>query len=207
MTKALTASGKRRRKRHRTISLPGGETVEQRPGRKGAREPARPADEVALFARVRQTGLSLDDARSDMAGCVVGRRLMDERDREELWRAVKHMRRVVIAYDNACRAPRRHAQCLRIMTPPEAMHADASSPAPDDRTQEERDRAAVSAWMALQGWLDHTDRPARSACIRHVVDEPDQPVTDWPGIICALRCVADGIGGRKVVARFRAHAR
>jgi len=81
------------------------------------------------------------------------------------------------------------------------MEATADSPAWDDRPQEDRDRAAVSAYMALQGWLDHCDRPARSACLRAVVD--DAGVADLPGIVLALQCVVDGNAGRKIVWRGR----
>ena len=207
MTKARTRTQKRaqrRKARETTITLPGGETAPQRPTQ-GQRERKEPADMVALQARVRQTGMTQEQAKHEMAGCAVGRRLMLDHieDRAALWEAVKHMRRVIVAYDRSIGAPSRHAQCLRIMLPTERMEADASSPAPDLREPEERDRAAQAAWMALKGWLSHADYAAREACTRAVVDEPDEPIADWSGVVLALRCVSEGIKGHQIKLRAR----
>ena len=160
---------------------------------------------VALSARIRQTGMTAEQARHEMAGCAVGRKLMLDHipDRDSLWEAVKHMRRVVVAYDRSIGAPSRHAQCLRIMLPSERMEASASSPAPDLREPEERDRQAQAAWMALKGWLSHADCAAREACTKAVVDEPDEPIADWSGVVLALRCVSEGLRGQVVTVRER----
>lgn len=204
-SKARTATQKRaqrRKARAEYISLPGGETAPQMPAGRDRRHTNQGENpmQTAINARIRQTGLSQDDAKTPMAGCAVGRRLMIDHtpDRAELWQAVQHMRMTWLAYDRANGSPNRHAQCLRIMAPTPALHADASSPAPDLRTQDERDRAAVTAWMRLQGWLSYTDAAAYGAAVRHVVDEPDQPVSDWCGIVLALQCVSDGIKGRPI---------
>ncbi|MDD7973433.1 hypothetical protein [Roseinatronobacter alkalisoli] len=210
-TRARTAAQKRRDKRkarQATITLAGGLKAPQRPTGRDRRHTNQQEDDpmqTAIQARMRHTGLTADRARLDMAGCAVGRRLLTDRisDAEDLWQAVRHLRSVIITYDRAVRAPNRHAQCLRIMAPTDTMHADASSPPPDERTPEERDRQAVTAYMALQGWLSHADGAARSACLRHVVDEPDEPVRDWSGIVLALRCVSDGIKGQKLQWRGR----
>lgn len=195
------------RKRHKTakITLPGGQSIPQPPTQGARNDLDRDPMGVVLEARARQAGISRDEARNQMLGCAVGRMLITGRtnDRDELWEAVQHMRKVMLAYDRAIGSPKRHAQCLRIMTPPERFEADAASPAPDMRTEEERDKAAASAWVTLKGWLSFTDYAAREACKRAVVDEPDQPITDWPGVILALRCVADGMKGRNVVVRER----
>ena len=144
-------------------------------------------------------------ARSDMAGCEVGISLLLDNiaadHRADLWGAVKHMRRVWVAYDRALGAPNRHAACLRILLPVDRMEASASDPAPDDRPEEERYRSAISAWMAVQGWLGYCDGRARSACIAAVVD--DASVSDWAGVKLALACIADGMAGRKVLYRGR----
>ena len=169
-------------------------------------QPADPEPQrVALSARIRQTGMTAEQARHEMAGCAVGRKLMLDHiaDRADLWEAVKHMRRVIVAYDRSIGAPSRHAQCLRIMLPTDKLEASASSPAPDLREPEDRDRAAQAAWMALKGWLWHADYAAREACTRAVVDEPDEPITDWTGVVLALRCVSEGIKGQVVKVRER----
>ena len=210
MTRATSVAERRRRRKKRQtgITLPGGAKAPQRAtGRDRRHTNQREEDpmQTAIQARMRHTGLTAGRARHEMAGCAVGRRLLVDHiaDAGELWEAVRHMRSVCITYDRAVRAPNRHAQCLRIMAPTDTMHADASSPPPDERSPEERDRQAVAAYMALRGWLAHADNAAQSACLRHVVDEPDEPVRDWSGVVLALRCVSDGIKGRKVQWRGR----
>jgi hypothetical protein len=203
MTKALTQAAKRRKKRSRTITLPGGELAHQR-ANMGPQEAKEPADVVVLAARARQTGAAYDDCRNPMLGCVVGRRLMVEhvQDRDDLWRAVMHMRRVVVAYDRSL-GVNRHPQCANILAPAEKLEASASSPAADLRTPEDKARQAQAAWMALHGWMNYADPAARVACERAVVDEPDQPIADWSGVVLALRCVVDGLAGKPVQLRAR----
>jgi hypothetical protein len=144
--------------------------------------------------------------REPIYGCRVGRRLAKEvktiDHRSDLWQAVQHIRRVWVAYDRAIGAPQRHAQCLKILLPADPMGGVSLSM--DGRTQEERDRAAVSAWMVLQGWLDHVDRAARSATIAAVVD--DAALRNWAGIVAALECVSEGIKGQRVNSRFTTKA-
>lgn len=196
-----------KKKHKQVITLAGGETAPQRPtglDRWHTHQDPDPPGKV-MEARVRQTGLPLEEVKGQIMGCAVGRRLRLDHinDRDELFEAVQHMRRVTVAYDRAVGSPKRHAQCLRIMTPPERFEADAASPAPDMRSDEERDRQAVAAWTTLQGWLLMADYRARVACKSAVLDEPDLPIADWSGVVLALRCVADGMKGRKMVDRRR----
>jgi hypothetical protein len=181
-----------------------------RPARPTAAERAEDAQAVVLTARLRQMTLpDTDDnraaVRSAMAGCAVGRRIMATvaNDRQALWGAVCHIRQAYAAYGRALGSPPRHAQCLRILAPTGALHADAATPAPDLRDDATRARHAVSAYMAVHAAWGYTDKPAQSACIRAVVDEPDGPVTDWQGVASALLCVADMLAGRKMVWRGR----
>ena len=201
MTKAKTKAARRRIRRSSTITLAGGEMATQRPAQ-GHREPIETADTVVLQARVRQTGTS--DPRNIMLGCTVGRRLLIEHisDRAELWQAVMHIRKVTVAYDRSL-GVNRHPQCANILAPAEKMQADASSPAADLRTPEDKARQAVAAWSTLKAWLSMADYRARVSCERAVVDEPDQPLTDWSGVVLALRCVADGLAGRPLRDRAR----
>jgi hypothetical protein len=212
------ATRKRRRKK-RNITMPGGETRDP-PQRQGERNDLKPREDpmgTVIEARRRFMGNMADkvDLRSAMAGDDLGRAILraDLVRRPDgkpdatynpgaLWDAVSHMRRTVAAYDRACGAPSRHPKCLGILTPPDRLEATAESPAFDDRPQAERDRAAVAAYMSLQGWLGHCDARARSACLRAAVD--DAGVSDLPGIVAALQCVVDGKAGRKIVWRGRA---
>lgn len=196
--------------------MPGAEPVAA-PAVPGQHKPKEDPMQTVLDARRRFMGEKADkvDLRSAMAGDDLGRALLkappvlDGIDGEPheaytaaiLWDAVTHMRRTVAAYDRACGAPLRHPKCLSILTPPDHLEATAESPAFDDRPDAERSRAAVSAYMTLQGWLCYTDARSRTACLRAVVD--DAGVSDLPGIVLALQCVADGRAGRKMLWRGR----
>lgn len=167
------------------------------------RDPAR----QALEARCRQMGepvtrASLREARAPWRGCNAGRAMAEAvaaDERAELWDAICHMRRVQLAHDLAIGAPRRHAQCLRLMLPVEALEADAAAPPPDTRSPEERLRSATQALMAVEGWLGWTDAAAAGECRRVVLD--DVECRSPAALLRALRCVADGISGRRMVYR------
>lgn len=170
------------------------------------RDPAR----AALEARCRQLGLAptranVRDVRAPWWGCKAGAAMatavQDDAGRAELWDAICHMRRVQVAFDRAIGAPSRHATCLRLLLPVERMEADADAPPADDRPEADRYRAAVSALMAVEGWLGWTDGASAGQAKRAVLD--DDAVTDCAGMLSALRCVADGLNGRAMVYRGR----
>lgn len=177
-------------------------------------EDLRALDQQAgnLIARCREMGLPVTVAnlramRSQMAGCNAGRAILvhvqDGGERDRLFGAVTHLRQTVARHDAAIGAPRRHAKCLALLVPVDPMQASADSPAFDDRTPEEKARAATSAWMALHGWLDHTDK--RAASEAKAVCLEDQAVRDPVGLLSALACVADGMAGRQMQWRGRVH--
>lgn len=202
---------RKRRKKAATISLPGGEAVHQR--LEGAGRPRKMAEDerrTALEARCRVFGLpdTSDGLRASVAplwGCSVGRLILTEPEhhRADLWNATQHARKTQAAYDRAIGAPSRHAQCLRILAPVDAMQADAASPAPDDRSVEERVRDATRAQMQVEGWIGHTDSRAVSAFRQAVINDPDGPVRDWPGVLACLQCITEGLRGDQVKARVR----
>lgn len=202
----MTKNAKRARKGRPAKSgrrHPSGKLVQPTP-----REKAQDAQEAAITARLRllslpDTEANRDAAKSQTAGCEVGRRIMAEKDPSPLWEAVKHWRAAVLAYDRAIGSPLRHTKSLGILTPTEGMSADASTPARDDRPEDVRYRQAVSAHMRIETWLGYTDKQARSAAIIHVIDEVDQPIRDWVGVKSALMCIADGMADRKPMWRGR----
>lgn len=211
-TKA-TSKAERKRRRKRTISLPGGQEIATRTtqGRRTDMEHRRSDDTAALTARTRRFGYpDSPEGRKAVSGpefgCAVGVAIMADKvsagERSDLWQAVCHMRRVWLAYDRAIGAPSRHAKCLAVLTPVDAMTADAASPALDMRAPEDRDRQAVAAYMTLRGWLGHVDGAAQSAAICAVVDEPEGDVRQWPAVKRALLCVVDGIKGLPIKARI-----
>ena len=126
----------------------------------------------------------------------------DHEERAQLWDAIQHLRRVQVAHDRAIGAPTRHARCLRLLVPVEAMSADAETPPVDERSDEERQRDATRALMRVEGWLGYTDKRARSEVLRVVVD--DGEVRDVAGLLSALLCLSDGLKGRRMVWRGRA---
>ena len=211
----MTSKAERKRRtraRNRTVTLAGGHAVAVRAGQGRRTDEAGMGQDVmatvieARTRRLAKLGQAAPIlARSDMAGCEVGIALLTDSlaadHRADLWNAVKHMRLVWARYDRALGAPNRHPVCLRILAPAERMEASASDPAPDDRSEADRFRSAISAWMAVQGWLGYCDGRARSACIAAVVD--DASVSDWAGVKLALACIADGMAGRKVLYRGR----
>ena len=181
----------------------------ERDGRKHRTRADRDAAIETLETRCKKMGKEITpenirDMRApwngdDRAGNAIAD--LPEDERRHLWDAIQHMRCVITAYDAAIGAPRRHATCLRLLAQPDAMEADASSPAIDDRTPEQRQRDAVSALTRLEGWLGYTDSRAASEAKRVVWD--DQIITDSHALLSALRCVSDGKRGRKLVYRGR----
>lgn len=188
------------------------------------------AQENNLRARCSEIGwkptpANLFAMRPPMAGCNAGRAIMlhtmneaamrahfpdldfAERGkaalelRQDLFNAVTHMRRVQAVYERAIGAPSRYAKSLQILLPVDEMHADASTPPLDTRTDEERLRSATSAYMAIQGWLGYVDNAAASECKAVCLD--DARVRDSAGLVLALLAIADGCAGRKLIWRGR----
>lgn len=159
----------------------------------------RKARHIARQDRARQ----LREMRAIWYGCYAGRAMAAQAggdlERAELWDAIQHMRKVQVAFDRSIGAPKRHAQCLRLLLPIEAMQADASSPAHDSRSEAEKYTQATSALMKLETWLGYVDKDAASICKRCVID--DHPCMDAEAMIRALRCVSDGMKGRKMQYR------
>lgn len=207
----MASKAAKRRAKKRTISLHGSESVPMRATGRDRRHTNQQEDASmsTLKTRCRQIGQAptedgIREARAPWYGCNAGRAMaaaVSAADRADLWDAICHMRKTVARYDAAIGAPRRHAVCLRLLAPLDAMEATADSPAPDDRSEVERRNAAVNGWMAMQGWLGWVDKPAASQALRVVVD--DERVTDADGLVLALRCVSDGIKGNPLKYRGR----
>ena len=202
----MTSKAERKRRKKAFITLAGGDQVEQRPtgrDRTHTNQPQPPADIIALQARAKHLEAAgvekpSDLARSQMAGCEAGKALLSDQgakeDRAALWQAVTHIRRVWVAYGRAIGAPNRYAQCLRVLLPTEQFEVSAAS-SYDDRPQEDKDRAAVSAYMQTHGWLMRGHARDMQACIGCVVD--DQPGHDWQSVKRALYLVSNGMSGAR----------
>jgi hypothetical protein len=196
---------RKRRKKERMITLAGGEQVAQKPAgrdRTHTQGPKRDEAVVALAARrarLRALGLSEGLAALPQAGCEVGLALLADKlepdERADLWGAVCHVRKAYVSYGRAIGAPNRYAQCLRILLPAERFEVRADSVPFDDRPQEDRDRSAVAAFMAVQGWFMRGSAADLQACVSAVVD--DKPLRDWAGVKRALGLVVIGMKGGK----------
>ncbi|WP_062560354.1 hypothetical protein [Paracoccus aminovorans] len=180
-------------------------------GQLSRRGRARSPDIETLKARCIQMGkevtpANIRDMRAPWWGCaagrVIGTEVLDEGTRRDLWSAIVHMRRVATAYDAALGSPRRHAICLRLLSPKGKVEADAETPPADDRDDATKERQATAAHMRLEGWLGYTDKAAAGEAKRVVLD--DAICVDRDGLISALRCVSDGIKGKRLRYRGRA---
>lgn len=151
------------------------------------------------------TPANLREMRAPWWGCAAGRTIgqavLADADRQDLWAAIVHMRRVITAYDAALDVPKRHAVCLRLLAPVDEMRADADTPAPDLRDAKQKYDQAISAWTRLDTWLAYTDKPAMSEAKRVVWD--DAICVDPEGLMSALRCVSDGLKGKRMQYRGR----
>ena len=209
----MSSKAERKRRKNRakaSITLPGGEVVPQAQPNDSRRGRAEDARKTALQARCRvfagNDGPKDEGASGDpLWGCSVGRLILSEPEhrRPDLWNATQHARATQLAYDRAIGAPNRHAQVARILSPVAAFEADASSPAPDYRTDDDKYRQAISAQMRVERWIGHTDPHTVSAFKQAVINDPDGQVRDWPGVLACLQCIAEGLKGDQVRARVR----
>lgn len=209
-TKARSKAAKRRLKAARADDPFALAPVERREPNGRARREAEDRDPSIETLKTRclhmgqmPTPENLRDARAPWNGCNAGRAMAgqtsDSFQRATLWDAIQTMRHIVTAYDRAIGAPSRHAVCLRLMAPSEAMEADAASPAPDERDDETKQAHAVRDLMRLEGWLGWCDGAAASIAKAVVLD--DAPCRDPAALVRALWSVADGHAGRRMVYR------
>jgi hypothetical protein len=200
----MTSKAERKRRAKRKPATPFDLAPTPRREADGRPKRDKAADRQTLEARCLRLGLPLTpeglrDARAPWYGCGAGQAMASvtpvHNDRLRLWDAITHMRRTVAAYDAAIGAPRRHAVCMNLLTPTEPMEADASSPAPDMRDDADRARQAVSAYMRLQGALDH-DKASGSVAQAVVID--DAPCKSPALLISALSRVSNLVSGKQI---------
>lgn len=158
----------------------------------------------AFITRCRQKGIEPSDSNlRDMAapwnGCEAGkamaRHVATERDRQRLWDAIQHVRTAWARYASLHGLPQRSAQCLRIMLPVDEMHADASTPAADLRTLDERQKAALRVWREAEILIGRWGRNAASITSRCVLD--DERCEDATSMCLSLWNVADHLEGAR----------
>ena len=155
MTRARTAAQKRRDKRTAraaTITLPGGELAPQKPtgrDRRHINQKDPHADKVALTARARLTGCTVEEARDVLASDDMGRCIRYMRKNPEDRRALLNVWQGISAawanYCTRCLSLTPNAQSASLPMLPEPMQTDPSARV-DLRTPDERDEAARRVW-------------------------------------------------------------
>lgn len=205
MTKARTAADKIRAKRTQAAlraALPELAPVARKQGNgRTYRNPIQRNPQAEMLkARCRRWSIPSSkwrDMRDPWWGCEAGGAMAlavpDRHDRLVLWDAICHMRRVITAFDRVIGAPSRHAQCLRLLLPLDELSADASSPPLDERTDEERQDAAVRDLQWLEEWMGRAGEAAQLEACRVVWD--DQPARNVEAMLRALWNISDGICG------------
>ena len=201
-TKARTQGGKRRAKKARSKF-----DIAETPKREKSGRAYRAPDQTdaradQLKARCRQRGIptTTENRRAMSApwnGMPEGKAIdgvIGEQAQQRLWNASQHMVKTWITYYRAHTIPSPYAKCMSILAPTDAMEADASTPPRDDRTDEERQRASVTAKMQVEGWLGRISAFAASECKQVVLG--GREVKDEAGLLAALRVVADGLDGK-----------
>lgn len=151
-----------------------------------------------LKARCRRWGFKASkwrEMRDPWWGCEAGGNMAltvtSIEERKALWDAICYMRRASVAFDAVIGAPSRHAQVLRLLLPTEAMEVDAETPAPDERTDEERQDDAVRGMMWVQELTGRAGREAAAEAERVVLD--DQRPRDVAAMLSALRQISYGV--------------
>lgn len=135
-----------------------------------------------------------DQWKGCQAGMTIDRLTSSHDEKVKLWGAVQHIRATYAAVCRAEGIPAPHATCLRILLPVDAMHADASSPARDLRSEEERLEAARTAWARVEGWMGRFGRHSASLTRRCVIE--DTSCESAAAMFLVLDNVVKGLEGR-----------
>jgi hypothetical protein len=173
MTKARTKSARRKQRKLRKITLPGGMKTPQ-PPTQGRRTDLNqePANTLALATRARLTGCTPDEARDPLTADDIGRCIRYLHSNPD-------NRRELFAIWNDLTAARHHYVTLCLSLPvaapgatlpvlPEQIQTDTTT-APDTRSVEERAAAARTAWAAAFARTAALPPPQRAALRAHLI--------------------------------------
>ena len=167
-------------------------------GRTHRPQEARDPQAEMLKARCRRWGMPTSkwrEMRDPWWGCEAGGAMAlvtpKLAERKALWDAICFMRRAAIAFDRVIGAPQRHAQCLRLLLPIPPTETDGDAPAPDLRTDEQREDAAVRAMQWMQELLGRAGPHARAEAEAAVLD--DRKPRDVEAMIVGLRHISYGV--------------
>jgi hypothetical protein len=188
MTKARTVGGKRRgRPRKDGPRVPGSNRLSR-----VAHETREEAQRAAAQARCRLMGWpdtpeNRKRALADHMGCTAGRAIDGHPDRADLWAAIKLVAATYARYWRAIGAPPPYAKAARLTYLPDILGSDGVEASRwDDRSEEERVRAATAAMMRVEQALGMVGAAAE---VKGVV-LADEPVRDFARFVAGLRRVS-----------------
>ena len=199
MTKALTKGEKARRKRGR----PRIEDAPRDPRTglilRGSAEKREAAQRTVALARCKLMGWQIDPVKPDPAiirkalaehmCCTAGRAIDADPERDKLWQAIKTVLAVYTRYWTAIGAPPPYAKAAMLEHLPEALGTDGVEASTwDDRSEEERAKAATSAMMRIEGLLGMAGQGV-SAEVKHVLLK-DEAVRDYARLRAGLLAVS-----------------
>ena len=162
-------AARKRMKRARQISLPGGEVVEMRAGQ-GKRTDLEQSGPPPILA-ARKALCAVDPTsplnESDMGRCILALSTGDDRAAlTEAWAAISASRR---NFKTRIIGQTGDPKCATSPMTPEAMQTDQSLRV-DLRTQEEKDRAATVSWAEWQRRIDALPMPQLKWALRGALD-------------------------------------
>jgi hypothetical protein len=173
MTKSRTKSARRKQRKLRKITLPGGQQIQQHPTQ-GRRTDLHqePANTLALTTRARQTGCTPDEARDPLVADDVGRCIRylhtNSHTRRELFAIWNHLNAARHHYVTLCLSLPVGAQGATLPILPDPAEADPTI-AIDDRPHEERAAAARTAWNSALAKIAALPLAQRTALRTHLL--------------------------------------
>lgn len=193
-TKSTKLARKRGRPRHDGPREPSG-----RPQRDLAEDP-RFTSNAAILRHLGQSWLDRYRVTitDPMVRCTVGRVIivsdMAPDARARLWQAAQHMRATYTRHGALQGFPAPHAKPATLLAPASEVDLWPDAPKPDLRPMSERVTDAEAAWYNLRGVLLALPPRARQDTERAVLRDDTRRI-DWPGVMTALRRVADWLDG------------
>lgn len=186
--KARTKGQKRGRPRKEGPRVPGSDRLSR-----VNRERQQDAQRQVSLARCRIMGWDYTPenqkrALADHLGCNAGRAIDGERDRTELWAAVKLIITTYTRYWLSIGAPQPYAKAAMLTYLPEILGSDGVEASTwDDRTEEQKVKGAAAAMMRIEQALGSAGYGV-AAEVKGVVLQ-DAPVRDYGKLIAGLRSV------------------
>lgn len=137
----------------------------------------------------------------DSAGQAIALGSRDKPEADRLWDVFWKLDRADATYHARILGRGRHAKCGKVEYMPERFEARADE-ASDYRTEEERDRSAVNAWMRWHGHVGHLASYEQTSIwdgvyLRCDLHRGGKLTTAGTAFVAAMRLLADVYEARK----------